>query len=369
MTRLRMAVIGAGHLGRIHARLLQDLPQAHLIAVVDPDARARADVAREWGIADFADLREVIPHIDAAIVAAPTSCHHELGAQLLSRGVHVLMEKPLATTSAACQELVHLARKHACVLQVGHVERFNPALQAVRPLIEQPKYIEARRTSGYTFRSTDVGVVMDLMIHDLDIILQLVDSEVQSVQALGACVLSQNEDMAQARIQFANGCVANLTASRTSLQAERAMSIFCPTVFAGIDFAQRTVQVIQPRPDLLARSFRPDQLSAEQQAFVRQHLFETVLQREPLTVRSSNPIAEEQVDFVAAIQAQASPQVTGEDGSAAVQLAEMICQSIEEHAWNGTPSGPRGPHFETAPTILKAPLPQPEPTPSRRKAG
>ena len=209
---LRIGVIGAGHLGRFHAKLAAERADVQLVGVCDAIADAANQLANECGTRAFFDYRDLIPQIEAAIVATPTATHHRVGCDLLAAGIHVLMEKPLARTKAEADELVALSERHGKVLQVGHIERFNPALDQVRPFVGEPKYIEGARYTPYTFRSTDIGVVLDLMVHDLDLAMSLAGSAVESVLAIGASVMGGHEDVAQARLQFANGCVANLSA-------------------------------------------------------------------------------------------------------------------------------------------------------------
>lgn len=370
MSRLRVAVVGAGHLGRIHARLLAEQPNAHLVAVVDPAESARSRIAADLACPVAESLSLIESDYDAAVVAAPTGLHHRIGCELLSRGKHVLMEKPLAPTYEEADELVRTANRYDRILQVGHVERFNPVTPAAMAEIDEPKYIDSRRTSGFTFRSTDVGVVLDLMIHDIDLILHMVDSPVESVQALGASVFGGHEDMAQARLGFANGCVANLLASRTSMTAERTMNVFCRTVFAGIDFGSREAQVVRPRQDVLNQSFDVNLLSSREQDFVREHLFDSVLVQEQLTVGEANPLADEQADFIRSVQEDRLPRVTGQAGRDAVAVAEQICEVIAQHRWDGdVKGGPVGPHFIEPPTILRAPTLQPQRYQPWRKAG
>ncbi len=243
---LRVVVVGAGHLGKIHARLLREHSQAELVGVVDPSLAARQQMATELQVAPFATLEAALPLCDAAIVAAPTSLHATIGQTLLAHGKHVLMEKPLAPSAAESEQLVRLAASQECILQVGHIERFNPAFRAAQAHVRGPEYIEARRWSGCSFRSMDVGVVLDLMIHDIDLILELADSEVVRVQAWGASVLGDQEDVAQARLEFHSGCIAHLSASRVSPQAVRAMAIYCRESHTSIDFSARTLHVVRP---------------------------------------------------------------------------------------------------------------------------
>jgi predicted dehydrogenase len=342
MSALRVAVIGAGHLGRIHARIAAGLPEIELVGVVDSVEAARNSIAQEANTRAVADYRQLIGDIEAAIVATPTASHHAIGMELLGCGIPLLIEKPLALDSVQANELVALARKKGVVLQVGHVERFNPALGAVAADVCDPKYIEATRTSGYTFRSTDIGVVLDLMIHDLDIVLALSKSAVVDVQALGISVLGGHEDMATAWITFASGCVAQLSASRVSFQQQRSMSIFTSRGSASINFATHEATVIKPREDVLRREFRVDQLSNADRAYWKEHLFEELLVRTQHEPAPINAIQEEQLDFVRSIRQNGIPRVDGAAGRAAVVVAEMITQRIAEHAWDGTSDGRRG---------------------------
>ncbi|MEM7313850.1 MAG: Gfo/Idh/MocA family oxidoreductase [Planctomycetota bacterium] len=368
MSNLRVAVVGAGHLGRIHARLLADQPAAELVAVVDPSEAARKTVSTQLNCTVAESVDAIKSDFDAAIVAAPSSLHHRIGCDLLSRGKHVLMEKPLAPTREESDALVQLANDKNRILQVGHVERFNPVTNAALAEIDQPKYIDSRRTSGFTFRSTDIGVVLDLMIHDIDLILHMVQSRVTKVQALGASVFGGHEDMAQARLEFANGCVANLLASRSAMTAERRMNVFCRNMYAGIDFANREANIVRPRHDLADQTFRAEDLTERERAFVKDHLFDSLLVHRTLPVGEANPLADEQADFIAAVQNGSTPQVTGQAGRDAVAIAEEICNVMAEHSWNGEAPGPVGPHFIDQPTILKVPQPAVY-EPWQRKAG
>ncbi len=274
---LRIGVIGAGHLGRFHAKLAAERADVQLVGVCDAVADAANQLANECGAQAFCDYRDLIPQIDAAIVATPTATHHRVGCDLLAAGIHVLMEKPLAQTKAEADELVALSERHGKVLQVGHIERFNPALDQVRPFVREPKYIEGARYTPYTFRSTDIGVVLDLMVHDLDLAMSLAGSAVESVLAIGSSVMGGHEDVAQARLQFASGCVANLSASRVSYKPVRQMQVWSRHSHASIDFATRTAVVAQPSAVLMDRRFCGDQLSAQEKSHLKDHLFEDLI--------------------------------------------------------------------------------------------
>ena len=226
MSNLKLAVIGCGHLGRIHAKLATQLDGAELIAVCDPDQASRQRVSESVNCDGFADYRTLLPQIDAAILAAPTSLHCTIATDLIRQGVHVLVEKPITTDLTQAQQLTTAAEKHGVVLAVGHVEQFNPTFAEARQQIQRPRFIEAVRTGVFTFRSTDVGVVFDLMIHDLDLIRSLAGSPVVQTVATGFSTLTSHEDFAEARLVFANGCVSHLKASRTSQHAQREMTVY-----------------------------------------------------------------------------------------------------------------------------------------------
>ncbi len=335
MSKLRLAVVGAGHLGRIHARIASALEDVQLVGVVDPVAENRALVASETGVPAFSDIHELFGLADAAVVATPTTTHTDVAKELLHGGLHLLIEKPLTTTVAEADELVTLARRQQLTLQVGHVERFNPGLTSVQSKLSDPKYIEARRCSGYTFRSTDIGVVLDLMIHDIDVVLSLVQSPIQRVEALGISVLGDQEDMVNARLTFASGCVANLTASRVSHSAERAMQVITPTCAATIDFAERRSSLIEPTEQILMREFEANSLNQQQKSHLSEHLFADLLARRDMPALDVNAIEQEQLDFIGAIRTGTNPQVTGHAGREAVAVAEAILQQVAAHQWDG----------------------------------
>lgn len=342
MNPLRVAVIGTGHLGRIHARLAAGLEEIELVAVVDPVEASRIAVAQETNTRSVADYRELIGEIEGAIIATPTTYHHAIGMDLLNAGVPLLIEKPIAVTSGQANDLVSLARQKCVTLQVGHVERFNPALTAVAADVRDPKYIEATRTSGYSFRSTDIGAVMDIMIHDIDVVLSLAKSQVVNAQALGISVLGGHEDMATARLTFASGCVAQISASRVSFQQRRTMTIFTSRGSASINFATNEASVVKPSDEVLRREFRANKLNAEERTYWKEHVFDQLLVRTARDSKPINAIQEEQRDFVQSIRTGKTPRVDGAAGRDAVAVAEMILEGIEHHAWDGTSTGRHG---------------------------
>jgi predicted dehydrogenase len=359
---VKLAVIGCGHLGRIHARLLENVEGAKLIAVADPVAESRRLAAAESKVPAVADYRDLIGQIDAAIVAAPASLHHAIGMGLLRHGVHVLMEKPLALDVAQAEELVWAANWHGAVLQVGHIEQFNPALARVRPLMHEPRLIEATRAGGYTFRSTDIGVVLDLMIHDLDIALSIARSPLRSVAATGLSVMGEHEDVAQSRIEFANGCVANLSASRVSYKARREMQVWSERGQVEIDFATRRTIAVEPADALLDFDFHERDLTAGERQHLQKALFEELLPAREQEAPAQNALVDEQHNFVDSILTGREPRVTGEQGLAAIAVAELVLARIADHQWQigrtehsgplrlfAAPSVPqilRGPHWD-----------------------
>lgn len=369
MTKLRVAIIGAGHLGRIHTRIAKGLDEIELVAVAEPFEAARHSAGSDFGVRTVADYRDLVGEIDAAIVATPTQTHHAIGMELLSGGIALLIEKPIAPTTAQADELVALARRQNLALQVGHVERFNPALRAIAADVRDPKFITATRTSGYSFRSTDIGVVLDVMIHDLDIVLALAKSPIEQVDALGVSVLGGHEDLATARLTFASGCVAQLSASRVSFQQQRTMSIFTSRACASIDFAKHEATVVHPRDDVLRREFSIEQLSPPERAYWKEHFFDELLVRTEHRPPAANAIEEEQREFVQAVREGRSPRVDGVAGRNAVAAAEKILQCIEDHAWDGKTAGRQGPFAMPALPIIAGSTRSAAEREPRRRAG
>ncbi len=293
-------------------------------------SRLRERLAAEHQTPAFAELKEALPHLDAAICAAPTCLHEEIGVDLLKRGVPVLMEKPLSHSPSSAARLCEAAQRGGCVLQVGHVERFNPALQAVASHLREPRMLLAERTSGFTFRSTDVGVVLDLMIHDIDIALKLHGGLVKDVRAVGGAVLGPHEDWAHAQLLFDNGAVASLTASRVQGEARRRMHVACERTLADLDFGGPGARLLLPSEAMLRGDLNVDRLSAGEIDELREGGLEKHLSELTPAMPTINAILEEQRDFVRAIRQGVSPLVTGSDGLRAVEVAERILQAIQQ---------------------------------------
>jgi predicted dehydrogenase len=355
MKPLKVAVIGAGHLGRIHARILKSLPNFDLAAIVDPVESLRREVAEMYDAWPCVHFGEVLGRVDAAVIATPTRKHHEVGVQLLKHGIHLFVEKPLAASVAEADELIQTAREQRLVLQTGHVERFNPAFTHVQAECYEPKYIEACRTSSFKFRSTDIGAVLDLMIHDIDLVLTLVRSPLRQVDAIGISVFGQYEDVANARLQFENGCVATLNASRASYEAARTMQIWNERSFAAIDFATRSGTIVRPHDSLLERRFSLASLTPDQVERLKDHLFEDLLPLEHFQAPAQDQITLELEDFSASILEGRPPRVTGEHGREALVVAQRVLDSLAAHRWDGKHEGRTGPHAIPSRHVLQGP--------------
>lgn len=308
--RLKTAVIGVGYLGRFHAQKYAQLADSQLVAVVDANADSAQRVAGELGVEALSDYREVLGRVDAISIAVPTPMHHAIACAALERGVHVLVEKPIATTVQEAREMVALAARRNCVLQVGHLERFNPAIVAAVGRLQTPRFVESHRLAPFKQRGTDVSVVLDLMIHDIDLIQELVGRPIESIDAVGAQVFSGEIDIVNARIRFEGGCVANTTASRVSLKQERKIRIFQDDAYLSIDMQQKILTVIRKKDAAPVES--PAQVSIEEESFDQ-----------------GDALRDEIAAFLQAIRSKTSPVVTGEDGLRALETAMKITQLVQ----------------------------------------
>jgi predicted dehydrogenase len=329
---LRVAVVGVGHLGRHHARLLKEL-DCQLVAVADPDPRARAEAEQNYGVPALADYRELAGKVDAVTVVVPTRLHREVAGFFLERQVDVLVEKPIAGTVAEGREIVALAAAHGRILQVGHVERFNAALQGIAEFGRAARYIESHRLAPFSFRSTDVGVVLDLMIHDLDLVLALVRSEIASVDAFGGAVFTPAEDMASAIIKFKNGAVAHLTANRVALKPLRKMRVFSPEGYVSLDFHEGKGMAVRKQPGWDLRKLDVDKIDRAQVGDLWKFVFEGLLSVQEYQLDEGNPLREELAAFLDCVRLRGTPRVTGEDGVAAVAAAEQVLAAIARNRW------------------------------------
>ena len=326
----KIGVIGGGHLGRIHAKLIAANSSCEFVGVADPSSDSRKFVESQLKATAIADYRDWSGAIDGAIIAAPTFLHHQIGSWCLSRGIHVLMEKPIASTLEEASKLVLLAKSSKCTLQVGHVERFNPAWQFASPRFRNNtiRYIEAAREGTYTGRSTDIGIVMDLMIHDIDLILSVVDAPIDSVSAYGWSVLGETEDFATACLRFRNGTIVNLRASRIAPVPKRSMQVYSDDGLTDIDFASNSFSQTSAVEDVADGSRRADQLPADLRAKVKDSLFVDWLQRIEHKAVPANAIELEQKEFVLAIRYGNPVTVTGEHGYHALEVASSILDQI-----------------------------------------
>lgn len=333
MKRIRVAVVGGGHLGQIHARLLHANPSVQLVAVCDPQPLVQQKVIQQYDLRAVGDARKIIDEFDAAVIATPTTLHHEISRDLLLAGKHLLIEKPVTATLAEGLDLLAVASTQGNVVQVGHVERFNPAIQTALGRIGTPRFVESQRLSGFTFRSTDIGVVQDLMIHDIDLVQWIFNGVPSEIRSLGMSIFGGNEDLAQARLEFPCGAVASLTASRCSYQPARRMNIFGTHGFASVDMTAGKVQIVDVPSWIRGREFDFFSLSAEQQTFIRERLFSDILPKSELPIEPANAIELEQRDWLQAISTGQTPAVPLISGVAAVRTAEAIREQAAAHAW------------------------------------
>ncbi|MFI4914499.1 MAG: Gfo/Idh/MocA family oxidoreductase [Steroidobacterales bacterium] len=308
MKKIRAAVVGVGYLGRFHAQKYAALPECELAAVVDADADAVARVAAELGTTAERDYRQLLGRVDVASVVTPTPTHHEIALAFLEAGAHVLVEKPITETAAQAQALIAAARRAGRVLQVGHLERFNPVILAAEPVLRTPRFIECHRLAPFRERGTDVNVVLDLMIHDIDLIQTIVHSPISSFDAIGTPVFSPEIDIANARIRFDNGCVANTTASRVSLKTERKLRIFQDDAYLSLDLQQKILTVIRKQAGAPAPGQLP--VHIEEQSF-----------------EQGDALRAEITAFLAATRG-ARVLVSGEDGLRALQTAIAISERV-----------------------------------------
>ncbi len=327
-----VAVIGVGHMGRHHARLYKELPQSNLVAVVDANAERAAQVASEHGAKPYTSVDDLPDGIRAATVAVPTSHHVAVAEKLLRRGIAVLVEKPIAATVAEAERLLACARETGSLLSVGHTERFNPVVRAISRLNIQPKFVESQRVSPFRFRSADIGVVMDIMIHDIDIILSLIRSKPIRIDAVGVNVLAKHEDVANARVVFENGAVASLVASRLALKTDRRLRVFSETAYCSLDYQKKSGVVITRDANLDILSMAKDG-KFESLSDMANLDFGQMINVEPLIVDDVEPLRAELESFLESVRTGRPPTITAEDGVEAVRLATDIIAAIQSHSW------------------------------------
>ena len=312
MPPVRIAVIGAGSFGRNHLRVLRNSPNAQLTAVMDTNPDRAAVASAEFGCPAVSSLSELNGAVDAAVVAVPTIAHADVGCRLLENGIDILVEKPIAADATSARRLVDTAQRRGRILQVGHLERFNPAVMALRRIRTTPLFFEIHRMSVFTPRSLDVDVVLDLMIHDVDIVLSLVGRRPEEIRAAGLPVLTDKPDIANVRMAFPTGCIANFTASRVSTERVRKLRVFQPSQYISLDYQ---------RQDLLTFTVENGEPGAASKE----------IRCEAVPVEKSEPLKLEVEAFLASVAARTPPPVTGEDGLAALEAALEILAKIEEH--------------------------------------
>ena len=332
--QLPVAVIGAGHMGRHHVRHYAEMPDARLVAVIDKDLERARALAEPLGVRSADRLTAELGDIVAATIAVPTIHHLEIARPLIQRGIHLLIEKPLAPSAADAERIAALAREHNVVVQVGHTERFNPAVRAVERLGLRPKFVETHRISPFTFRSADVGVVFDLMIHDIDIMLHLVRDQVERVDAVGVNVLGPHEDIANARVTCRGGAVANLTVSRLALKTERKLRVFAENAYVSLDYQKKVGVAITLDKNLDVIRFARER-NIEDLSQMAGLDFGQMVHVEPLQIDDEDPLRTELEAFLRCIRTGEKPPVSAEDGVAAVRLAEQVVQSVSSHRWDG----------------------------------
>jgi predicted dehydrogenase len=304
MNKIRVGVVGVGHIGREHARIYSQLPDVQFVGIYDLDGQVAEKVAQRHGVKVFNTAHALADEVDAATISTPTSTHHELAGLFFERGKHLLVEKPITDSLDQARALIDLAQRKNLVLQVGHIERFNPALSALEEKLTRPRFIEAHRLSTYPGRSTDIGVVLDLMIHDIDVVLHLVRSPIVSLDSVGTAVLSKGEDIANARIRFENGCVANLTTSRISFEKMRKIRVFQDDAYLSLDYFDQS-GVIYRKVD-------------------------AQIVKEKIQVEKDEPLKLELSAFIGCVREREVPRVDGRQAAVALDIAMRITEQIAQ---------------------------------------
>jgi predicted dehydrogenase len=332
--KIRTAVIGAGKMGAIHAKVYNQLSQSDLVAIVDIDVGKAQRLAEQYHCLSTTRCQDILDKVDAVTIAVPTTEHLSLATIFIQNKIPVLIEKPLASNVKEGRSIVSLAKKNNTVVAVGHSERCNPVVQAIKRLAIEPKFIEASRVSPYTFRSTDISVVLDVMIHDIDIILSLAASAIKKIDAVGLSVVSPTEDICNARIVFDSGCIANITASRLALKTERKLRVFSRQGYLSADFIKKTGIVIKADPNINVLEWIKQHQSAGDFDLTTVN-WTDLLHIEQLEVDDKEPLRLEQEAFLRAVKDKSlTPEVSAEEGLAALECAEKILASIKKYKWD-----------------------------------
>jgi predicted dehydrogenase len=330
--KLRAAVIGVGHMGKHHARIYSQMPDVELVGIFDANQERAKEIANQFHCPTFDNLSDLIAKIDLVSVAVPTVYHLTVAEPLIRAKKAILIEKPLAANSEECKKILELAQKHQAIVQVGHTERYNPVVRAMKRLEMTPRFIETHRISPFTFRSADIGVVLDMMIHDIDIVLSLIGEIPSAVDAVGVAVLGSFEDIANARLTFPNGCVANLTASRLALKTERKIRVFSNEAYLSLDYQKKTGLAIKKdaNADILKLA---QERKIEDLAQLSGMDYSKLVNVEPILITDEEPLRAELESFVSAVKNNSEPEVSAQAGFSAVDTAQRIVQSIKAHNW------------------------------------
>ena len=331
MEKLKVVVIGAGHLGKEHARIYSEMPEVSLIGVVDTNKDAGEAVAQRCKTRYYSSFEEILNKVDVASVVVPTKSHYEIAKELLNNGIHVLVEKPMTGTVSEAEDLIKLSRQSSVILQPGYIERFNPALEAIKKLDVSLKFIECHRLSPFTFRSADIGVVLDLMIHDIDIILYLSKSKVKKIDAVGVNVIANKEDIANARIQFEDGCVANITASRVSFEPMRRIRLFSENSYISLDYQKQEALIYKKSPKLTLKSIDIENKGVSNITDLKNFSFGDMLKIERIKMNNQEPLRKELESFIDCVKNDKQPVVSGEEGIKAIKIADVIREEINKN--------------------------------------
>jgi predicted dehydrogenase len=311
MKKIRVGVIGVGYLGKFHTEKYARMNNVQLIGVADIDRSRADDVAAAFGIQAFTDYRDLFGLVDAVSIVVPTAAHFSVGSEFLNRDVDILLEKPMTSNLEQADELIEIAESRGRILQVGHLERFNPAVMALKDIVKDPMFIESHRLSIFKNRSTDVSVVLDLMIHDIDIIMNVVKSKIKSIHAAGAPVICENADIANARMEFESGCVANVTASRISIKNQRKIRLFQKDAYISVDFANRDITIIR-QDENQSNGLIPG------------------MDIQQLTFSEADALEDELASYIQAVSTRQAPEVTGHAGRKALEIALNIMDQIND---------------------------------------
>jgi len=334
MDKIRTAIIGAGKMGTIHAKVYDQLPQSDFIAVVDIDAERAERLAKQYNAGAFTDCADILGKVDAVTIATPTVTHLELAKIFIENNISAMIEKPLAANVKEGRQIVELAKRNNTIVAVGHSERCNPVVQAIKRLDIEPKFIEANRISPYSFRSTDIGVVLDVMIHDIDIILSLAASKIKKVDAVGVSVIDEKEDICNARIVFENGCIANITASRLALKTERKVRVFSRQAYLSVDYLKKSGIIVKADPNVNVVNWIKEQGKAGDFNLLSVN-WPDLLHIEELDINDKEPLRLEQEAFLlSCADKDLKPEVSAEEGLAAMECAEKILASVKKHKWD-----------------------------------